>query len=286
ILDKEPPPLSTRARASIPAGLEAIVSRALEKKREDRYPKIDVMMNALRSLKQKMEIEAALRGAKDSEQHTEPLHVSDSPAAAADTEGEMRRLTGENVATQTIVSAGAETKSWRKLWTGKSAVVIASLALIGLAAAFGIYKLTRREQALRPNAFANVKLTKLTTNGKAGQAAVSPDGKYAAYVNGERGKQSIVLKHIPTASDQEIVPVTGEDYVSLAFSHDGNYIYYERVGKTQTVLYRVPVLGGIAPAKLSEDVNSIVTLSPDDKRMAFVRGYPQEGTCAVIMANA
>nr|MDQ3817686.1 serine/threonine protein kinase [Acidobacteriota bacterium] len=44
ILDKEPPPLSTRARASIPAGLEAIVSRALEKKREDRYPKIDEMM--------------------------------------------------------------------------------------------------------------------------------------------------------------------------------------------------------------------------------------------------
>jgi len=79
--------------------------------------------------------------------------------------------------------------------------------------------------------------------------------------------------------------VTGDDYSSLAFSHDGNYIYYHRVEKIQSVLYRVPVLGGIAPTKLTEDINSTVALSPDDKRMAFVRGYPQEGTCALILAN-
>jgi Tol biopolymer transport system component len=45
-------------------------------------------------------------------------------------------------------------------------------------------------------------------------------------------------------------------------------------------------LGGIAPTRLSEDINSTVALSPDDKRIAFVRGYPQEGTCALMLANA
>jgi serine/threonine protein kinase/Tol biopolymer transport system component len=285
ILDKEPLPLATSAKAAIPAELEAIVSRALRKKPEERYQTADDLVIALRSLKQKLEIEAALQGSQASEDSTKSLHMSSAPTVITDAHDEQKTATGQAEATRTVISAGHDV-SEKIFWTKRNLTILGALALVALAAAFGIYKLTHRAQTVVSNAFAKTKLTKLTTSGKAGYAAISPDGKYVAHVSGDRGKQTMVLKHIATGSDKEIVPVTGDNYSAVAFSHDGNYIYYHRSEKNQDVLYRVPVLGGIAPTRLSEDINSTVALSFDDKRLAFVRGYPQEGTCALILANA
>ncbi|HYJ48118.1 MAG TPA: DPP IV N-terminal domain-containing protein, partial [Pyrinomonadaceae bacterium] len=47
-------------------------------------------------------------------------------------------------------------------------------------------------------------------------------------------------------------------------------------------LFQVPSLGGI-PTKLAEDVDSPVTLSPDDKHLAFIRYSPSER--GIIIAN-
>src|SRR5438093_1509791 len=68
----------------------------------------------------------------------------------------------------------------------------------------------------------------------------------------------------------------------LTFSHDGNYIYYaghemNRLG----MLYQVPSLGGNS-IKLAEDVDSPVTVSPDDKRLAFIRLSPTERSIVII----
>jgi Tol biopolymer transport system component len=75
--------------------------------------------------------------------------------------------------------------------------------------------------------------------------------------------------------------------VGLTFSRDGNYVYYVRGPKGQSVhnLYQVPVLGGAA-RQVIEDVDSPITFSPDGKRFAFVRGYPRENETALIVANA
>jgi hypothetical protein len=91
-----------------------------------------------------------------------------------------------------------------------------------------------------------------------------------AYVASGTGQQSLRLRQVATGKDLEIVPPTTVDYYGLTFSHDGNFIYYvsqemNRVG----LLFRVPALGG-APARLIEDVDSPVTLSPDDRRLAFI----------------
>jgi dipeptidyl aminopeptidase/acylaminoacyl peptidase len=51
-----------------------------------------------------------------------------------------------------------------------------------------------------------------------------------------------------------------------------------------SMLYRVPSLGG-APTKLVEDVDTAVTLSPDDKRLAFVRIVPQAREQTIIVAG-
>lgn len=132
--------------------------------------------------------------------------------------------------------------------------------------------------------FETVKLARFTTSGKALRAAISPDGKYVAHVVEDAGQKSIWLKQVATAKDLQIVPPAATAFFyGLTFSHDGNYIYYvnqemNRVG----TLFKVSSLGG-TPTKLIEDVDSPVTLSPDDKRLAFIRGSP--GVMSIIIAN-
>jgi Tol biopolymer transport system component/DNA-binding winged helix-turn-helix (wHTH) protein len=132
--------------------------------------------------------------------------------------------------------------------------------------------------------FANIKLARFTTTGKAIKAAISPDGKYLAHIVDEGGNKSVWLRQVATGKDLQIVsPAHTEFFYGLTFSHDGNYIYYvnqemNRLG----ILYKVPSLGGNT-TKLLEDVDSPVTMSPDDKRVAFVRGSPGEQN--IIIAN-
>ncbi|MGH9873255.1 MAG: winged helix-turn-helix domain-containing protein [Pyrinomonadaceae bacterium] len=138
-----------------------------------------------------------------------------------------------------------------------------------------------------PTPFSKIKLTRLTTTGKVGLAAISPDGRYVAYVRGGEGQTSIWLKHIDSGSDKEIVPPSGGNYCCPVFTHDGSYVYYGSfLPNTPTMLYRVPVLGGAATKIIDGDTDSRVTLSPDDKQLAFIRGYPQRGIVELIVANA
>ncbi len=72
----------------------------------------------------------------------------------------------------------------------------------------------------------------------------------------------------------------------LTFSRDGNYIYYTKSEKNNPpVLYRMPVLGHAA-VKLVEDVNTPITLSPDGKRLAFVRHTLSQKESVLMVANA
>ncbi|HEV8118959.1 MAG TPA: winged helix-turn-helix domain-containing protein [Thermoanaerobaculia bacterium] len=132
--------------------------------------------------------------------------------------------------------------------------------------------------------FREIRLTRLTTTGKTTRAAISPDGRYLAFVSSEAGKQSLHLKQIAAGKDLELLPPAIVDYYGLTFSHDANFIYYvnqevNHVGR----LFRVPALGG-APAGLIDDVDSPVTLSPDDRRLAFIRFTP--GERSLVVANA
>jgi len=131
--------------------------------------------------------------------------------------------------------------------------------------------------------FESVKLTKFTTTGKAVHAAISPDGKYVAYVLNDSGQQSVRLKQLATGTEVQIVPPEQTDIYGLTFTRDGNYVFY--VSQKQNLLgmlYRAPTLGG-APDKLVEDVDSPVTFSPDSRQMAFLRFGP--GQASIVIAN-
>lgn len=131
-----------------------------------------------------------------------------------------------------------------------------------------------------------MKVTRLTSDGKARAAAVSPDGRYVMYSTEESGKQSLWVRQVATNSNVQIIPSSEASYYGLSFSRDGNYIYYVMNQRSTGLeaVYRVPVLGG-APRKILEHVESGITLSPDNEQFAFTRYYPTTGEFALMVAK-
>src|SRR5262245_2162663 len=158
---------------------------------------------------------------------------------------------------------------------------------VSTAAIFFAVKYLRSELTARDSVspFSNFKITALTTSGRSGDAAISPDGKYVAYVVTDGAKHTLWMKHISTGSDTAIsgpIDLLGR----LTFSPNGDYLYYVTGdGKTSDALYQMPVFGG-TPRKLISDIDSVVTFSPDSRQLAFLRGYPTQQKACVIVANS
>jgi serine/threonine protein kinase/Tol biopolymer transport system component len=282
ILNSEPPPMG-RYSKGVPETLEWIVSKALRKDREERYQTAKELLTDIRSLKQRLEFEAEQeRSIPPNARSETDITAFNAPALGETVEDQ--RMPTDGSATHPTSSAeylvGEIKRHKRGFILTLAALVLAIAAII-----LGLKYAGRNLLASGSEAFGKIKLTRLTTTGKGRWAAISPDGKYVAHVMGDAGKHAIWLRHIATGSDKEIAPSTGVAYVWPTFSHDGSYVYYAKAQTSApSVLYQVPVLGG-APRTIIEDVDSVPTFSPDDKRLAFIRGYPAEGTVALVVAN-
>ena len=161
--------------------------------------------------------------------------------------------------------------------------VAASLVL--LAAAFIAYFGYRA--LLKPaDRFATTKIEKLTASGNVVNAAISRDGKYAAYVMDEVGKQGIWVRQMAVANSIRIVPPAETEYRGLTFSHDGTYVYYVVPGTSggAGVLYQVPALGG-SVKEVTRGVDSPISFSPDGKQYAFIRNHASEGEDALMVSD-
>ena len=282
ILNREPPPMA-RYSSDVPETLEWIVSKTLRKDREERYQTAKELLTDVRSLKQRLEFEAEQERSVPPQTRSETAITAFNAPALGETVEDQRMPTEASAAHPTSSAeylAGEIKRHKRGLILTFAALVIAIAAII-----LGLKYAGRNLVATGSEPFGKIKLTRLTTTGNGRWAAISPDGKYVAHVMGDPGKQAIWLRHIATGSDKEIAPSTGVAYVWATFSHDGSYVYYAKAQtNAPSVLYQVPVLGG-APRTIIEDVDSVPTFSPDDKRLAFIRGYPAEGTVALMVAN-
>ncbi len=171
-------------------------------------------------------------------------------------------------------------------------IALAALLIVFAALGFGVYKFAGRgsSESKAPVPFQAMNMTKLTTTGKATDAAISPDGRYVVHVMDEGGKQSLWVKQVKIASaSQRIVEPADAYYGGLTFSPDGNYIYYVRADEKDNpgvgTLNRMPVLGGTSN-KLVDNVSSRIAFSPDGDRFAFVRRNLMKEDTALIIANA
>ena len=119
---------------------------------------------------------------------------------------------------------------------------------------------------------ASLEITRVTGSGAVQQADISPDGKYLAYVRQQAGKQSLWLKQLSTDSEVQIANLQGDVCVGLAFSPDGSYVNFVRQPPMTFAgdLYQVPALGG-TPRKMLAGISGPPAFSPDGQRVGFVR---------------
>ena len=174
-------------------------------------------------------------------------------------------------------SAPAARKS-RPIW------IAAGLAVLLLAATALVAR-----RYLKPVPLAAPKspsMTRLLSGHGIPSAAISPDGRYVAHVV-ETGEQaSIMIRQVSTTTDLVIVPPDRDSwYWGLCFSRDGDSLYYIKLtpGAPFTTLYRVSALGG-TPRKVATGVDSLIGLSPDGKKIAFVR-EAAAGKSLLMIAN-
>lgn len=182
---------------------------------------------------------------------------------------------------------------WQQLKRHQTATVLGLLmpVLVLAILAYRYSQSAKPEAAVTnpPAPFQKMRFAKLTTNGKAVRAALSPDGKYLAHVRLDNGLQSLWIRQVAANNNVQIVAPAAVRYRGITFSPDGNHVYYVTYDKPTNpalaMLYQVPTLGG-TPRKLLDDVDSPITFSPDGKRYAFVRGYPAERETALIIVNS
>jgi serine/threonine protein kinase/dipeptidyl aminopeptidase/acylaminoacyl peptidase len=287
ILERDPPPLA-RYAGDIPREQQRIITKTLAKDREKRYQSVKDLLIDLKNLRDELEFEAKL---EHSAQPVGGSNISTRRQGAVDDTHEPATRTTELIAPQPTSSAEYIVRQFQLHRKRIGVAAVAALAILA-AVSFGAVRLYQFYWQSEPSkqpapSLQTMKITRLTTTGRASQAAISPDGKYVVHVSSQAGQQHLRVRQVNTNSDVQIVPPADVRYTGLTFSRDGDFIYYVVSDKNnpQTTLHQVPVLGG-TPRKVISNVGSAVTFSPDGKRFAFIRQFIEQGEEGVMVANA
>jgi WD40 repeat protein/predicted Ser/Thr protein kinase len=243
------PTAPVRLNPDVPAEVERIITKALEKDRNLRYQFAAELRADLRRLQRATESGRIL----------------------------------ETGRTDTVQAASSRKPKRLLLW---AEVCILFLAAIGWIA--------RDRFVLHPEPFQRMEITQVTRSGKVVLSALSPDGKYVAYVRSAASPggwwsvdtdESLWIRQV-AGGDVQVIAPSGVHYGGLTFSRDGDYLYLVRTGANSRlgILYKMPTLGGTLQ-KVIADVDSAVTLSPDGKQLAFVRDSSSKHNSVLIVAN-
>lgn len=273
------PPLTDFDPAASPE-LQRVIRRCLQKDPDERYQSILDVALELKELRREME------GASEVDITVPPSSISSVPGAASPTMG-VRTSTAEVLAAPTTSSSEVILGAVRKHKRGLALALVALILAVGIAVVIWL----KFHAAPKSQPFRNFKITRLTTGGKIGNAAIkgytsiSPDGQFVVFRTTESGKDSLWVRQVSTGSLVKIVPDLEAKIGGTTFSRDGELVYYSLFENNDPrgTLYQVPVLGG-PPRRIMSGVTSPVTFSPDGKQLAFVR--PSTSESDLMVANS
>jgi eukaryotic-like serine/threonine-protein kinase len=269
ILEKNPQ-LPTEVNLLLPSQINDVITKCLEKDPDLRCQSAAELRADLKRIK---------RGSSSSSERVARMPLSATPSATSvPTDPATSTGVSSQSGSRTAVLAEAKRHKWR--------LILSSIIVALIVVASVLYNhFSASGTVLRP---LNMQISKLTDNGSALDGAISPDGRYAAYV--KRGdQQSLWVKQIATGSEAQIVP-PGPGYFTRrpTFSTDGNYVYYEHSdlqNEDETILYSVPSLGGTSQ-RILDDLSTPVNFSPDGKQIVFVHFDPGEKKSQLVVAQS
>jgi dipeptidyl aminopeptidase/acylaminoacyl peptidase len=132
----------------------------------------------------------------------------------------------------------------------------------------------------------NLEVVQLTASGNAERPAISPDGRYIAYIQREANAASLWIRQTATASNVQIVPPEGGvNLFGATVMPDGSFVDFVRAqpGSAWSV-WRAPFLGG-TPRRLIDRVSSPPDWSPDGRHFAFVRMDAGNGMDSLVVTG-
>jgi Tol biopolymer transport system component/predicted Ser/Thr protein kinase len=245
---RDTPPPPQQLNAALPAQLGRIVRRCLAKEPDRRYQSTDDLRNELLELKED----------------------SDS--------GELARQAAVPV-------QATATRSSRRMGRGLLGLLVLGVTLVVLlAVADRVWLRPHGQTGAAPAALApiGIQMSRATTDGNVTEAAISPDGRYVAYVRRDRTVFSLRLRQLATGDEVQLVMPTDDFMGSPSFSADGDFLHYVSIEHGDTVgsVYRVSLLGG-TPRRIVDGA-SFVSAAPDGRRIAIMSGSFAEAHVRVV----
>ncbi len=276
ILHKSPV-APVRLNPDLPHRLEEVIHKALEKDRNLRYQQAAEIGTDLQRIRR--DLDSSGRPVASNGESS-----ASSVASAVPMVSESAGVASSAVAPLASRESSSAVAAIRRHKTATGSALLAGLLIVA-AAAYGVYTLLRRPAA---SPFQNFSITQLTNTGKVQNAAISPDGRFLLTVQSDNGNESLWLRNIPTGSNTQVLPASGQSFASLVFSPDGNSFYFRETegGATAFNLFRVPLLGG-SPTLLAKDVDGGPIFSPDGKRIVYARyNDPELNKWRLLQADA
>lgn len=278
VIYKDPESITT-ALPDAPVELQRIVRKSLQKDREERYQSVkDFALDVKELLHELDHVTSGNRG-----------HVNSSPQFSENPTIIHHTVSGNHPTDRTAARTSQPNHLTAPRKRSALLPILASVfgILILAIGGYAVYRLSLGEKPMAAGAFFRPQISRVDTDGKVMLPAISPDGKYLAYVNGEIGNQSLVVRQISTDTTLTVVPASNLNFASVTFSPSGDRVYYTQMSAdfSFNTLYNVPTLGGTI-RKLIEDVDSPVTFSPDGKRFAYMRHTSTNNEDILLAADA